>query len=237
MHYLRKWRTGDVNTVRIGHRYTEIDPAKRLRERSRRQGDCIVYEFSRPSRSGHRLMGFRGKPVGVHRIAWILAHGEIPDGLSVLHRCDVPNCINPEHLFLGTVADNNADRDQKGRHIALRGSKNGGAKLSEYQVIEIRELLAQGLSQREIAARYRVNQFAIWRIASGEGWRHVTGAPVPKRRDPGRVKAVRKLIPLSERPHGSYVTYCKGCRCDPCTVANTEYGRERRAIREKRRGA
>lgn len=172
VHYQRKRRTGDVNKVRVGG-FRPVDPAVRLRERSQRQGDCIVYTFARPSRSGHRLMGFRGKRVGVHRIAWILAHGEIPTGLCVLHRCDVPNCINPDHLFLGTQVDNTADRDRKGRHIPLRGSKNGYAKLSEYQVVEIRELLASGLSQQTVANRFGVHQHAIWRIASGKGWRHV----------------------------------------------------------------
>ncbi|MFQ2843648.1 HNH endonuclease [Mycobacterium gordonae] len=119
-------------------------------------------------------MSFRGKPTGVHRVAWILEHGEIPEGLGVLHRCDVPNCVNTRHLFLGTSAENNADRDQKGRHVAPRGSsRNGAAKLGEYQVIEIRDLLAQGLSQRGIAARYGVQQATVWRIATGKGWKHV----------------------------------------------------------------
>ena len=107
-----------------------------------------------------------------------------------MHRCDVPNCIKPEHLFLGTVADNNADRDRKGRHVALRGSKNGYAKLSEYQVIEIRDLLAQGVAQHRIAARYGVTQYAIWRIAAGRGWRHTPSGFGPKV-DTMQVGAVR----------------------------------------------
>lgn len=172
MHYTRWWRTGDVNTVRDGNNI-EIDPAKRLRERTQRQGECVVYTAGYRRSSGHRLMSFRGKPTGVHRIAWILEHGEIPEGLGVLHRCDVPNCVNTKHLFLGTSAENNADRDQKGRHVAPRGSRNGAAKLGEYQVIEIRELLAQGLSQRDIAARYGVQQTTVWRIATRKGWKHV----------------------------------------------------------------
>ena len=173
MHYHRQRRTGDVNSVRVGHRYTEIDPAARLASRSKRKGQCIVYTAGHPTRSGHRLMGFRGRYVGVHRVAWTLIKGEIPPGLGVLHRCDVPNCINVEHLFLGTVAENNLDRDRKGRHRALPGSSNGYAKLAEYQVIEIRELLRAGRSQRAIAQVYNVSQYTIWRIARGRGWTHV----------------------------------------------------------------
>jgi len=120
-------------------------------------------------------MTLRGRQVGVHRIAWTLANGEVPDGLCVLHQCDVPNCINPKHLFLGTVADNNRDRDAKGRHVALPGHRNGFAKLSEHQVIEIRELAAQGVSQRRIGARYGVSQSAVWLILHGRSWTHVRG--------------------------------------------------------------
>ncbi len=173
MHYCRWRATGDVHTVRAGHRFGEVDPAQRLSARSVPRGDCLVYAGGRPQRSGHRAMGFRGRYVGVHRVAWILANGDIPEGISVLHRCDVPDCINVNHLFLGTVAENNADRDRKGRHIPLHGSKNGFAKLSEYQIIEIRDLLARGVTQRQVAAQYGVSQATVWAIKSGRSWGHV----------------------------------------------------------------
>ena len=170
-HYHRWRRTGDVNMVRVGRR--RDNAAERLRARSEWSGQCLLYTAGRPSRSGHRTMGFRGKYPGVHRVAWTLVHGEIPLGANVLHRCDVPNCINVDHLFLGSTGDNNADRDRKGRHRPLPGSTNGVAKLSEYQIIEIRALLESGQSQRAVARRYDVSQYAVWRIAAGRGWRHV----------------------------------------------------------------
>ena len=60
--------------------------------------------------------GRRGSTLGAHRFAYLAEHGEIPDGLDVLHRCDVPCCVNVEHLFLGTHGDNMRDMASKGRH-------------------------------------------------------------------------------------------------------------------------
>lgn len=75
---------------------------------------CI--EISGPrQRSGHIRIWMDGGMRLAHRVAWLMAKGPIPDGLGVLHRCDNPPCVNVDHLFLGTVGDNNADRDRKGR--------------------------------------------------------------------------------------------------------------------------
>jgi hypothetical protein len=76
---------------------------------------CVEWTKFRLER-GYGLQKFHGKTRLAHRVAWMLAHGEIPDGLCVLHRCDNPPCINIDHLFLGTHADNVADKMAKGRH-------------------------------------------------------------------------------------------------------------------------
>jgi hypothetical protein len=75
---------------------------------------CIEWTGTR-MRQGYGKIGIGTKVFLTHRIAWELANGPIPDGLLVCHACDNPPCCNVDHLFLGTVADNNADRDQKGR--------------------------------------------------------------------------------------------------------------------------
>ncbi|MFI6534161.1 HNH endonuclease signature motif containing protein [Nonomuraea sp. NPDC050547] len=88
---------------------------KRLFGRAKVVGDCIFYPGRAATRSGHRQIWFKGRMQLAHRVAWMLEVGPIPDGLCVLHQCDNPPCINTGHLFLGTVQENNADRDAKGR--------------------------------------------------------------------------------------------------------------------------
>lgn len=91
------------------------DVLRRLMRKTEAAGDCLVYTGGAGNRSGHRTISFQGRTRLVHRVTWLITHGPIPDGLCVLHRCDNPPCVNVTHLFLGTVGDNNADRDAKGR--------------------------------------------------------------------------------------------------------------------------
>ena len=76
---------------------------------------CVEWTGHRAA-FGHGRIRFDGKQIGTHRLAWILANGPIPDGMFVCHRCDNPPCCNPDHLFLGTAADNNRDMAGKSRH-------------------------------------------------------------------------------------------------------------------------
>lgn len=92
-----------------------------------------------------------------HRTSYRLFVGEIPAEKLVLHRCDRPWCVNPEHLFVGTYADNAQDMINKGRQNWAYGERGGLAKLTDAQVIEIREAHARGELQREIAARFGVS--------------------------------------------------------------------------------
>lgn len=108
----------------------------------------------------------------VHRVAWMLFREGDPGALCVCHRCDVPACCNPNHLFLGTKADNTADMVAKGR--AAFGAKSGSAKLTEEDVREILSLRGSGLSQREIGERFGVIQQNINLIMLGKRWAHIT---------------------------------------------------------------
>ena len=110
-----------------------------------------------------------------HRVAWMLWQGPIADGLCVLHRCDNPPCCNPFHLWTGTRADNNRDREEKGRAAHPKGSKNGLAKLTESESREIFSLRGKA-TQRVLGARFGVSKHAVWLIHNGKTWAHATGA-------------------------------------------------------------
>lgn len=105
-----------------------------------------------------------------HRAAWEDANGVIPDGLHVLHRCDNPGCVNVDHLWLGTHADNMADKAAKGRAPRLRGESSGTAKLTNEQVAAIRLMRERGSLLREISAAFGVHVATISRIARKETW-------------------------------------------------------------------
>ena len=102
-----------------------------------------------------------------HRLVWELVNGEIPKGLFVLHRCDVRNCVNPKHLFLGTPKENTQDMISKQRHAF--GLKHWNSKLSADQVSSILEDY-KTISQNAVAKKYGVSQSLISRIVGGFHW-------------------------------------------------------------------
>lgn len=106
-----------------------------------------------------------------HRVAWFLTYSRWPE-LCVLHKCDNPPCVNPNHLFEGTRADNNQDKVKKGRQP--RGEQNGKGKLTEVQVKDILQLLNEGRhTHREIAKMFNVGKTIIGNINIGKKWKHI----------------------------------------------------------------
>jgi hypothetical protein len=101
----------------------------------------------------------------------MLFRGEIPNGLFVCHRCDVRACVNPDHLFLGTPAENSADMVRKGRNCA--GEKNHHSKLTSEQARIIKALLAEEESVGAIAARLGITKSVVHGVRSGRTWRHI----------------------------------------------------------------
>lgn len=99
-------------------------PAERLERRIDKSGgpdSCWEIAGFGNTNGGHVFIKIENRPVYAHRLAWELANGPIPEGMVVCHECDNPRCCNPAHLWLGTVADNNADRSAKGR--SFRGKQ------------------------------------------------------------------------------------------------------------------
>ncbi len=135
---------------------------------------CWLWDGLANSR-GYGRIGVNGQDQRAHRVSYEMHCGPIPDGHMVCHRCDVPACVNPDHLFLGSAADNHSDMRRKGR--GGFGERHGRAKLSEADVITIAAMLADGsLSHAEIARRHGLSRGRISDIASGKTWRHVTRA-------------------------------------------------------------
>jgi hypothetical protein len=116
---------------------------------------------------GWMRIGHKKGVVPAHRVSWILFKGPIPQHngpkarMLVLHKCDNPSCVNPDHLFLGTDADNCADRDKKGRL---------SSKLKESDVRSIRKFLSSGMKPKEISGKYQVSTWAIEAIRSNRRW-------------------------------------------------------------------
>lgn len=124
--------------------------------------------------AGYGHHNLRQLPRRSHRAAWFLANGEIPSGVCVLHKCDNPPCCNPDHLFLGTPADNAADRASKARNGPRpTGENNRMSKLTARKVLEARRMASDGITQDKIAASLGVSQATIWSVLSGKTWRHV----------------------------------------------------------------
>lgn len=116
-----------------------------------------------------------------HRFAWQSANGAIPKGLNICHTCDNPPCVNPAHLWLGTTAQNVADKIAKGRQ--LRGESITTAKLCAAQVTNIRERLAHGETCDSLALDFGCSDVQISNIARGKSWGHLGGEVAGRRQN------------------------------------------------------
>lgn len=145
--------------------------------------------------NGYGRASFEGYGILAHRLSY-LAHTRKPlRGLCVLHKCDNPPCVNPEHLFRGTRGDNNRDCCDKGRHC--RGSRMPNAQLTEGEVTRARNLYREGRAIRRIAAILGVRVAAVWRAIAGRRWAHVPDACVihPRRgENNGRNKLTEQQV-------------------------------------------
>lgn len=134
--------------------------------------DCWLWT-DRNLNKGYGRIPEKGKGsrlLSAHRLAWELYYGPIPDGMFVLHTCDVRRCVCPRHLWLGTHADNMADCLSKGRKAHLHGERNGWAKLTREDVLDIR---ASTDSRSKIALKYGIHFMHVSRLRGGRRWAHL----------------------------------------------------------------
>ncbi len=177
-HDRRKQLYGDPLVV-IQEQNHGLTTAQRFLKRvEKKENGCWDWTASTIGETGYGQFNLNNRPVIASRMAWILFRGEIPEDdsayrtLHVLHRCDNPKCVNPDHLFLGTHKDNVKDMVAKGRHrfgIHL-GKKNKNAKLDEAKVRYIR---ASCKSCNELARDLEVAAPTIWSVLHGKTWKHI----------------------------------------------------------------
>lgn len=137
------------------------------------ESECIE-TIKCKDRHGYGCFKINKKNILEHRYIWEQSYGIIPKNMCVLHHCDNPACINIEHLFLGTHADNVADKVSKNRQA--KGDNHGRSKLNEKTVIEILCKIQnkEFNSIVEIAKKYKCSRFIISKIINGKNWKHIT---------------------------------------------------------------
>ena len=137
------------------------------------------WNFQATNYKGYGTLMVAGRNIAAHRFSWELHCGPIPAGLFVCHKCDNPACVRPDHLFIGTPADNTADMVSKGRAAGptnpLRGQQNGNSVLREADVRKIRRLYANGThNSGRLAPMFGVSQTTICNIIRRKVWFHIT---------------------------------------------------------------
>lgn len=168
-HRIRLWRHGNAEA---GGRMQGIGTVEeRFWAFVDKSDGCWLWNGSRNNKGYGDIAAGSGKHMLAHRVSWQIHFGELPHKIGVLHRCDTPACVNPNHLFLGTQKVNMIDCKTKGRTIF--GEKNPMAKLTEPQVIEIIRLVKAGFSHAVVAHQFEVSTSTVSLIAAKRRWAHI----------------------------------------------------------------
>jgi hypothetical protein len=133
-------------------------------------------------RWGYGHLSINGRLIQAHRHSYELHTGPIPPRMNALHRCDVPKCVNRDHLFLGTHQDNMADMKAKGRAKVWAGEDHWNHTLTGDDVRQLRHLSKQGLSAARLGELFHIAESAAWLIIRRKAWKHIEGegrAPGP----------------------------------------------------------
>lgn len=131
---------------------------------------CIEYP-NKPGSSGYSQIYKDGKHWTAHRYFYTQAHGPIPSGLLVCHKCDNKLCVNLDHLYLGTHSDNALDAYQRNRRKSRQGElATNVAKLTRAEAIDVKYSTK---TSKELEALYNINQSQVSRIRNGKAWKTI----------------------------------------------------------------
>ena len=150
-------------------RFTLDGFTRKFWARTTERDGCLLWMGARVS-NRYGNVSCQGRPWLAHRLAWVLTHGDIPEGLHVCHTCDNGLCVNPEHLFLGTQQENVWDMERKGRSRHPKGEHHGRAKLTSEQVAEAKALRAEGWSTYRLGRHFGVSRTTIGSLLRGKTW-------------------------------------------------------------------
>lgn len=153
-------------------RYTEADFTDAFWQKVEKTNSCWLWLGLR-NRKGYGAVRRNRRMVLTHRVSWEMANGPIPARELVLHHCDMPHCVRPDHLWLGDQAANMRDMVSKGRQNRPIGSRHHRSRLSESLVRDIRVEVASGTPVAAIARRLGLSWATVGHAASGRSWRHV----------------------------------------------------------------
>lgn len=157
------------------HKYTTLPVVIRFQKHVKISESGCHEWISSLNNTGYGRFELNGKTHSAHRIAWELANGPIPEGMCVLHHCDNRRCVNPKHLFLGSLSDNALDAVAKGRIVSpkLGGENHPMVKLTKEKVLEIRASHTKGETQKDIAVRHNISQTHVSSIVRRKTWKHI----------------------------------------------------------------
>jgi len=152
--------------------YKRRSPAWKFFKHVRKTKGCWIWVADKLF-TGYGQFWFKEKMQLAHRVSYQLFVASIPDGLCVLHKCDNPSCVSPDHLFLGTQKENLQDMTVKGRKAWGVRTLSHNPKLDDQKVIRIRYLHSKGYLQNKLARDFGVSKNIVWRIVQRKTWKHL----------------------------------------------------------------